>query len=162
MTLFPNRILLHSRDQNGPKWSVLVQFGLNCCTLSWTSLCTYLGSWCSTATCEGCRGQFGPPRPCRAPGGGAATLASVALHFDTKVRTPKSEIGIGREIQRNSGFLWSFHRSPSHFGCKSLAIHRTEKPKSRKQEKNRRNIGNPRMGLFFACFSPIFWIFSIL
>ena len=28
---------------------------------------------------------FGPPKPCHAPGGGAATLASVALHVDTKV-----------------------------------------------------------------------------
>ena len=25
-----------------------------------------------------------PPKSCHAPGGGAATLASVALHFDTK------------------------------------------------------------------------------
>ena len=32
----------------------------------------------------GCRRWFGPLKPCRAPGGGAATLASVALHFDTK------------------------------------------------------------------------------
>ena len=32
----------------------------------------------------GCRGQFGPPQPCRTPGGGAATLASVALQFATK------------------------------------------------------------------------------
>ena len=32
----------------------------------------------------GCRGWFGPPKPCRTPGDGAAALASVALHFDTK------------------------------------------------------------------------------
>ena len=29
--------------------------------------------------------QFGPLKPCRAPGGGAATLENVALHFDTEV-----------------------------------------------------------------------------
>ena len=45
--------------------------------------CLLRGEGCSTTTCKGCRGYFGPPRPCRAPGGGAATLASAALHFDT-------------------------------------------------------------------------------
>ena len=30
------------------------------------------------------RVNFGPPKPCRALWGGAAALASVALHFDTK------------------------------------------------------------------------------
>ena len=35
---------------------------------------------------RGVAGNFEPPKPCRLPRGGAATLASVALHFDTKGR----------------------------------------------------------------------------
>ena len=74
---------------------------------------TYLGSWRGGGVAlPPARGVAGPPKPCRAPGGGAATLASVALHFDTKVAS--NAVPFGTLLQNSIGwhnpcfYRWGF------------------------------------------------------
>ena len=58
---------------------------------------------CSTATCEGCRGQFGPPTPCRAPRGGAATHLRVS-HYTLTLRVPDLVLSSGRESRKSLSY----------------------------------------------------------
>ena len=63
---------------------------------------------------RGCRGWFGPPKPCRAPGGGAATLASVALHFDTKLSPNMSRPPPNSHQEPGSHFFFHLACSPEN------------------------------------------------
>ena len=108
------------------------------------------GGGCSTATCEGCRGKFGPPKPCRARGGGAATLASVTLHFDTNLKALLWDKRVSAEFcgfLQNSAISCRFLRKAAPPKCcKSAKI-------SKNQRKSVKICENLRMLAPFVPFS---------
>ena len=66
------------------------------------------GGGCSSVWGKGCRGHLGPQNPCRAPGGVAATLAGVALHFDTKLQHRGARADNWGKIRKAQRIQWNF------------------------------------------------------